>query len=79
MSIVLRGNTLYWICAGWLRVALWGARLICGVRWRIVGMENVIASTDCGFASFAAADEIDSGIAWAKLDALVKFTQAAKK
>ena len=46
VSIVLRGNTLYWICAGWLRVALWGARLICGVRWRIVGMENVPSAAD---------------------------------
>ncbi|WP_022979608.1 1-acyl-sn-glycerol-3-phosphate acyltransferase [Ideonella sp. B508-1] len=46
VSIVLRGNTLYWICAGWLRVALWGARLICGVRWRIIGMENVPSAAD---------------------------------
>lgn len=46
VSIVLRGNTLYWICAGWLRVALWGARLICGVRWRVTGMENVPTAAD---------------------------------
>ncbi|KAB0577702.1 1-acyl-sn-glycerol-3-phosphate acyltransferase [Ideonella dechloratans] len=46
VSIVLRGNTLYWICAGWLRVALWGARLICGVRWRVIGMENVPTAAD---------------------------------
>jgi 1-acyl-sn-glycerol-3-phosphate acyltransferase len=46
VSIVLRGNTLYWICAGWLRVALWGARLICGVRWRVTGMENVPSAAD---------------------------------
>jgi 5-methyltetrahydropteroyltriglutamate--homocysteine methyltransferase len=45
----------------------------------IVGMENVIAGTDCGFASFAAADEIDAGIAWAKLDALVKGAEIATK
>jgi 5-methyltetrahydropteroyltriglutamate--homocysteine methyltransferase len=45
----------------------------------IVGMDNVIASTDCGFASFAAADEIDGGIAWAKLDALVKGAELATK
>lgn len=46
VSIVLRGNTLYWICAGWLRAALWGARLICGVRWRVIGMENVPTAAD---------------------------------
>ena len=45
----------------------------------IVGMENVIAGTDCGFASFAAADEIDAGIAWAKLAALVKGAEIATK
>ena len=45
----------------------------------IVGPENVIAGTDCGFASFAAADEIDAGIAWAKIDALVKGAEIASK
>ena len=45
----------------------------------IVGPENVIAGTDCGFASFAAADEIDAGIAWAKLDSLVKGAEIAAK
>ncbi len=45
----------------------------------IVGPENVIAGTDCGFASFAAADEIDAGIAWAKLDSLVKGAEIASK
>ena len=32
----------------------------------IVGRENVIAGTDCGFATFAGADEIDPSIVWAK-------------
>ncbi len=45
----------------------------------IVGPENVIAGTDCGFASFAAADEIDAGIAWAKIDSLVKGAEIASK
>jgi len=43
------------------------------------GKENVIASTDCGFATFASADEIDPAIAWAKLDALVKGAELATK
>jgi 5-methyltetrahydropteroyltriglutamate--homocysteine methyltransferase len=37
---------------------------------RIVGRENVIAGTDCGFATFAGADEIHPTIVWAKLAAL---------
>jgi 1-acyl-sn-glycerol-3-phosphate acyltransferase len=40
-SIFLRGNPVYWMCAGWLRVAIWGARVICGVRYRVQGMEHL--------------------------------------
>ena len=40
-SIVLRGAPLYWMCANWLRVVLWGARHICGVRHRVQGMEHL--------------------------------------
>lgn len=43
------------------------------------GKENIIASTDCGFATFAGADEIDPAIAWAKLEALVKGAELASK
>ena len=28
---------LYWMCVGWLRLAIWGARVICGVRYRVHG------------------------------------------
>lgn len=41
LSIFMRGDPLYWVCAGWLRTAILGARWICGVRWRIQGMENL--------------------------------------
>ena len=41
MSIVVRGQPLYWGCVGWLRVAMWGMRTICGVRWRVTGMEHL--------------------------------------
>ena len=41
MSIVVRGDRLYWACANWLRLAIWGARIICGVRWRVQGMEHL--------------------------------------
>ena len=39
MSIFIRGATLYWACAGWLKVAIWGARVICGVKYRVQGMQ----------------------------------------
>ncbi|MFN9506388.1 MAG: lysophospholipid acyltransferase family protein [Rubrivivax sp.] len=45
-SIVMRGDRIYWMCAGWLRVAIWGARVICGVRWRVHGMEHVPTAAD---------------------------------
>ena len=40
-SLFLNSTQLYWMCANWLRVAIWGARLICGVRWRVRGMEHL--------------------------------------
>lgn len=33
--------TLYWIAAGWLRQVMMGLVHICGVRWRVQGMENL--------------------------------------
>jgi 5-methyltetrahydropteroyltriglutamate--homocysteine methyltransferase len=45
----------------------------------IVGRENVIAGTDCGFATFAGADEIHASIVWAKFDALVKGAAIASR
>ncbi|MCW7537256.1 1-acyl-sn-glycerol-3-phosphate acyltransferase [Aquabacterium sp. A7-Y] len=41
VSIFLRGAPLYWMCVGWLRVAILGARWICGIRWRVRGMERL--------------------------------------
>jgi 5-methyltetrahydropteroyltriglutamate--homocysteine methyltransferase len=38
----------------------------------LVGRERVIASTDCGFATFAHHPSVDPEIAWAKLGALVE-------
>jgi len=40
-SIVMRGDPLYWICVAWLRVVIWGARVICGVRHHVHGMEHL--------------------------------------
>jgi len=40
-SIALHGATLYWMCVTWLRLVIGGARWICGVRYRVQGMEHV--------------------------------------
>ena len=40
-SIFVRGHRLYWFTMMWLRMAIWGARVICGVRHRIHGWENL--------------------------------------
>ena len=40
-SLFLRSVPLYWMAAGWLKVAIWGARVILGIRPRITGMENL--------------------------------------
>ncbi|ALV08823.1 lysophospholipid acyltransferase family protein [Roseateles depolymerans] len=41
VSPFLSSTRLYWMCAGWLTVAMWGARVICGVRWKVRGMEHL--------------------------------------
>lgn len=38
----------------------------------IVGRENVIAGTDCGFSTWAGQGLIDPGVVWAKLASLVE-------
>lgn len=43
----------------------------------VVGRERVIASADCGFATFAAGGEVPGDIAWAKLAALAEGTRLA--
>ena len=46
MSLFVSSTTMYWACAGWLRVAIWGCRVICGVRARVTGLENVPTAAD---------------------------------
>lgn len=41
LSIFVRGDPLYWLCVSWLRLAIFGARIICGVRYRLLGLENL--------------------------------------
>ncbi|WP_413992269.1 cobalamin-independent methionine synthase II family protein [Labrys okinawensis] len=45
----------------------------------LVGRERVIASTDCGFASFATFHTVDPDIAWRKLESLVHGADIASR
>jgi 5-methyltetrahydropteroyltriglutamate--homocysteine methyltransferase len=45
----------------------------------IVGRENVIAGSDCGFATFAGSKEIHPSIVWAKLKALSEGAAIASR
>jgi 1-acyl-sn-glycerol-3-phosphate acyltransferase len=40
-SIAIRGTPLYWFTMRWLRMAIWGAKVICGVHYRIVGLDKL--------------------------------------
>ena len=40
-SMFIRSTTMYWWCAGWLRVAVKGGHVILGIQNRITGMENL--------------------------------------
>jgi 1-acyl-sn-glycerol-3-phosphate acyltransferase len=40
-SIFIRGTPLFWFTTFWLRIAITGCRFICGVRYRVQGMENL--------------------------------------
>jgi 5-methyltetrahydropteroyltriglutamate--homocysteine methyltransferase len=44
-----------------------------------MGRENVIAGTDCGFASFAGSDEVHASIVWAKMESMAKGAEIASK
>ena len=46
ISVFVRGNPVYWTCIFWLRLATYGARYICGVRWRITGAENLPSAAE---------------------------------
>jgi 5-methyltetrahydropteroyltriglutamate--homocysteine methyltransferase len=46
---------------------------------RLVGRENVIASTDCGFAQSPVLRRVHPSIQWAKLEALVEGARLASK
>jgi 5-methyltetrahydropteroyltriglutamate--homocysteine methyltransferase len=45
----------------------------------VVGRDNVIAGSDCGFATFTGSKEIHPSIVWAKLKALSDGARIASK
>ena len=45
----------------------------------VAGRENVIAGTDCGFATARAGDEMHPDVAWAKLKALTEGAEIATR
>ena len=45
LSLFVRGTRLYHPTMAWLRVAIWGCRVICGVRARVQGMEHLPTGT----------------------------------
>jgi len=46
---------------------------------RLVGRENVLAGSDCGFATFATSSTVDPQVAWAKLAALAEGAHRASQ
>jgi 5-methyltetrahydropteroyltriglutamate--homocysteine methyltransferase len=46
---------------------------------KVVGRENVIAGSDCGFATFATSREVHPSIVWAKMAAMVEGARLASK
>ncbi len=47
-SVFVRGEPLYWFTMRWLRMAIWGAKVICGVKYRIVGLDKLQAADRSG-------------------------------
>ncbi len=45
----------------------------------LVGRENVIAGSDCGFATFAGSKEVHPSIVWAKMQSLVEGARLVSK
>jgi 1-acyl-sn-glycerol-3-phosphate acyltransferase len=46
LSIAIRGQRLYWPTMFWLKIAIWGAQVICGVRYRVHGLEHLPDAKD---------------------------------
>ncbi len=46
-SLVGNSSQIYWMCAGWLRLAVSGGTVILGIKNRVTGMEN-LPTTELG-------------------------------
>ena len=55
LSIFIRGKKLYWPTMFWLRIAVWGAKVICGVRYRVHGLQHLPTAADAHSAVVLAA------------------------
>ena len=40
-SLFLSSTAIYWMCVGWLRLAVGGARVLLGIRTQVIGWENL--------------------------------------
>jgi 1-acyl-sn-glycerol-3-phosphate acyltransferase len=47
-SVFLRGTPLFRLTTFWLRLAIYGARVICGVRWRVHGQDHLVQAEAAG-------------------------------
>ena len=54
------------------------AMRICNLA-EVVGRENVIAGTDCGFATFAGYSRVDPAITWAKFESMAEGARIASR
>ncbi|APW45661.1 lysophospholipid acyltransferase family protein [Rhodoferax antarcticus] len=41
VSLVASRTTTWWVAVSWFRVAMWGTRVILGVRMEVLGLENL--------------------------------------
>jgi 5-methyltetrahydropteroyltriglutamate--homocysteine methyltransferase len=46
---------------------------------RLVGAENVMAGTDCGFGTFVGRSRVDPEIAWAKFQSMAEGARLASQ
>ena len=46
LSIFIRGKKLYWPTMFWLNIAIWGAKVICGVQYRVHGLQHLPDASD---------------------------------
>ncbi len=55
LSVLVRGTALYWPTMRWLRMTIWGARVICGVQHRVHGLQHIPNAADAHGAVVLAA------------------------